>query len=48
MIREELLAIMDQAAREGWTELDLRDKKIVELPGGDRSAHQIAKVIHWR
>jgi hypothetical protein len=32
MTREELLAIIDQAAREGWTELDLRGKEITELP----------------
>ncbi len=32
MIREELLAIMDQAAREGWTKLDLRGQEITDMP----------------
>lgn len=32
MIREELLALMDQAAHEGWTELDLNNQEITELP----------------
>jgi internalin A len=32
MTRDELLAIIDQAEREGWTELDLRDEEIRELP----------------
>ncbi|MBU0491848.1 MAG: hypothetical protein KKA73_15860 [Chloroflexi bacterium] len=32
MTREELLAIIDQAAREGWTELDLSGRGISELP----------------
>jgi small GTP-binding protein len=32
MTRDELLALIDQAAREGWTELDLRDEEITELP----------------
>jgi hypothetical protein len=30
--RDELLAIIDQAAREDWTELDLLDQEISELP----------------
>jgi internalin A len=32
MTRDELSALIDQAAREGWTELDLRDQEISELP----------------
>jgi internalin A len=32
MVREELLATIDQAAREGWTELDLSELGIPELP----------------
>ena len=32
MSREELLAIIEQAAREGWMELDLRGRGIRELP----------------
>jgi internalin A len=32
MTREELLEIIGRAEREGWTELDLRDEEIRELP----------------
>jgi hypothetical protein len=32
MTREELLAIIEQARRENWEELDLRNKGITELP----------------
>jgi internalin A len=32
MTNDELLALIDQAARDGWTELDLRDQEISELP----------------
>jgi internalin A len=32
MTRDELLALIDQAAREGWTELDLSGQEITELP----------------
>ena len=32
MNREELLALIDKAAREGWTELDLRSQGLTELP----------------
>jgi internalin A len=32
MTRDELLAIIDQAAREEWEELDLRGEEITELP----------------
>jgi internalin A len=32
MTNDELLTLIDQAAREGWTELDLRDQEISELP----------------
>jgi len=32
MIQEELRQLIDQAAREGWIELDLRDQEISELP----------------
>jgi hypothetical protein len=31
MTRDELLAIIDQAASEGCTELDLRDREVTEL-----------------
>ncbi|MBD1867259.1 hypothetical protein H6F95_08095 [Cyanobacteria bacterium FACHB-471] len=33
MTQEELLALIDQAATEGWTELDLSGKGLTELPG---------------
>ena len=32
MTRNELLAIIDQAARKEWTELDLWNEEITELP----------------
>ena len=32
MTRDELLAIIDRAAREEWAELDLRGEEITELP----------------
>jgi len=32
MTREELLAIIEQARRENWEELDLSNKGITELP----------------
>ncbi len=32
MIRDELLAIIEQARRENWKELDLSGKGITELP----------------
>jgi hypothetical protein len=32
MTREELLAIIEQARRENWEELDLRSKGITGLP----------------
>ncbi len=32
MTREELLAIIEQARRENWEELDLSSKGIAELP----------------
>ena len=32
MTREELLALIDRAAAEGWTELDLAGKDLTELP----------------
>ncbi|NJL39962.1 MAG: GTP-binding protein [Leptolyngbyaceae cyanobacterium SM1_4_3] len=33
MTQEELLALIDQAAAEGWTELDLSGQGLTELPG---------------
>lgn len=32
MTREELLQLIDRAAAEGWTELDLRDQRLTALP----------------
>lgn len=32
MTKQELLNLIDQAAAEGWEELDLRDQEIAELP----------------
>jgi len=33
MTQEKLLSLIDQAAAEGWTELDLSGKGLTELPG---------------
>ncbi|MDA0268119.1 MAG: hypothetical protein O3A14_14470 [Cyanobacteria bacterium] len=32
MTQEELLRLIDQAAEEGWTELDLAGQNLTELP----------------
>ncbi|NJO50334.1 MAG: GTP-binding protein, partial [Leptolyngbyaceae cyanobacterium RM2_2_4] len=54
MTQEELLALIDQAAAEGWTELDLSGQGLTELPGAiiqlthlkklDLSHNQISEV----
>lgn len=48
MTRDELLAIIDQAAHEGWTELDLRDEEITELPPEIGKLAQLKKLYVGR
>ena len=45
MSREDLLQLINQAAREGWTELNLQGKGITELPA---EIGQLSNLIHLR
>jgi internalin A len=53
MTREELLALIDQAAREGWAELDLSGQGLTELPAEIGKLIQLetlilGKVEEWK
>ena len=45
MTQDELLALIDQAADEGWTELDLSGKGLTELPPQIGKLTQLEKLI---
>ncbi|MEM7796420.1 MAG: COR domain-containing protein [Cyanobacteria bacterium P01_C01_bin.118] len=45
MTKDELLALIDQAAAEGWTELDLSGQKLTELPKEMGKLTQLEKLI---
>jgi Leucine-rich repeat (LRR) protein len=48
MTRQQLLDIIAQAAREGWTEIDLRDKGISELPDEIGQLTNLQKLVFTR
>ncbi|MFB2882211.1 hypothetical protein [Floridanema aerugineum] len=45
MTEEELLGVIEQAAREGWTELDLSGKDLTVLPREIGKLTQLKKLI---
>ncbi|MEL6353115.1 MAG: hypothetical protein AAFR58_15380, partial [Cyanobacteria bacterium J06627_28] len=45
MTQDELLALIDQAAEEGWTELDLSGKGLTMLPPEIGKLTQLEKLI---
>jgi len=51
MTNEELLQLIAQAEREGWEELDLRDKGLTELPPEIGNLNQVTRLnlgSHYR
>ncbi|NEP17061.1 MAG: GTP-binding protein [Leptolyngbya sp. SIO4C1] len=48
MTRDELLALIDQAAEEGWTELDLSGQGLTELPPEIGKLTQLEKLVLGR
>ena len=45
MTKDELLALIDQAAAEGWTELDLSGQGLTELPEEIGKLTQLERLI---
>ena len=48
MNQQELLQLIDKAAVEGWTELDLRDEGLFELPPEIGQLTNLVKLYLWR
>ncbi len=48
MLPSELEALIEQAAREEWEELDLRDKGIGVLPAAIKNCKSLKKLVLWR
>jgi internalin A len=47
MERDELLELIDRAAREGWTELDLQDQELTKLPPEIGQLTALRSLVLW-